>query len=486
MRHLILQLIIFLFCIPLYLNASIIYVPGNYSTIQSALNAAANGDTILVAPGIYYENVNFRGKGILLASFFINNHDTSYISNTIINGSNPVHPDTASCVIMTKSNISFASDTSAGIIGFTLTGGSGTVWNDNHYPGNLYREGGGIFIQYWSPRIRYNRIIGNHIDNDPLHPDGGGGAVRCGDGYPLIENNVIQNNSAHCGTAINLYFSSGIIRNNIIAGNYGGHVWGAGAIYTYNNCLQYPILIENNTVIYNSSINGCGGLRLYLSNSVTVKNNIVWGNLPIQIFITGGIVSLSYCNVQGGWSGTGNIDANPLFINNSFYLSQVSPCIDAGDTSASYKDPEDPLHPGLALWPALGTIRNDMGVFGGPHCSVIGSSIIGIKKYGKNQIISDFILFQNYPNPFNPGTMIKFQIKESGFVSLKVYDILGKEVAILVNENLKEGTYEIPFNISQNNNNDLTSGIYFYKLEINNNTKNNYNFIQTKKMIFIK
>jgi hypothetical protein len=87
---------------------------------------------------------------------------------------------------------------------------------------------------------------------------------------------------------------------------------------------------------------------------------------------------------------------------------------------------------------------------------------------------SDFKLEQNYPNPFNPSTKIKFQIPVSGFVNLKVYDVLGTEVATLVNEEKFAGSYEVQFNASE-----FPSGIYFYTLKAGD-------FIQTKKMILIK
>jgi Secretion system C-terminal sorting domain len=85
-----------------------------------------------------------------------------------------------------------------------------------------------------------------------------------------------------------------------------------------------------------------------------------------------------------------------------------------------------------------------------------------------------FELFQNYPNPFNPTTMIRYSIPQSSFVNLKVYDILGREVATLVNEEKQPGQYEIEFNAYQ-----LFSGIYFYRLHAGS-------FIQAKKMILLK
>jgi len=87
---------------------------------------------------------------------------------------------------------------------------------------------------------------------------------------------------------------------------------------------------------------------------------------------------------------------------------------------------------------------------------------------------SSFSLAQNYPNPFNPNTNISYQLPASAFVSLKVYDVLGNEVATLVNEEQKAGVYSINFNAQR-----LSSGVYYYQLKDENN-------IQTKKMILTK
>jgi hypothetical protein len=85
-----------------------------------------------------------------------------------------------------------------------------------------------------------------------------------------------------------------------------------------------------------------------------------------------------------------------------------------------------------------------------------------------------YVLYQNYPNPFNPTTMISYQLPVSSDVTLKVYDVLGNEIAALVNGYRPLGIYEIEFNTI-----DLPSGIYFYQLRAGS-------FIETKKMVFIK
>lgn len=91
-----------------------------------------------------------------------------------------------------------------------------------------------------------------------------------------------------------------------------------------------------------------------------------------------------------------------------------------------------------------------------------------------SQIPDAYSLNQNYPNPFNPSTMIKFGVPEAGNVKLSVYDLLGREVAVVVNNQLKAGNYEVNFNASQ-----LSAGVYFYKLASGN-------FVSTKKMILVK
>jgi hypothetical protein len=88
--------------------------------------------------------------------------------------------------------------------------------------------------------------------------------------------------------------------------------------------------------------------------------------------------------------------------------------------------------------------------------------------------INSYSLEQNYPNPFNPGTTINFSIKEEGLVILKVYDVLGKEIKTLVNENKPEGIYKVFFDASQ-----LPSGMYFYSIKANK-------YSETKKMLLAK
>ena len=102
-----------------------------------------------------------------------------------------------------------------------------------------------------------------------------------------------------------------------------------------------------------------------------------------------------------------------------------------------------------------------------------GNISIGIIP-GSSEAVTSFSLSQNYPNPFNPVTTIKFQIPENTFASLKIYDVSGKEISTIVNENLSRGEYEYLWNA-----NNFPSGIYFYRLETES-------FTQTRKMILVK
>ncbi|MCH7963543.1 MAG: T9SS type A sorting domain-containing protein [Bacteroidetes bacterium] len=156
-------------------------------------------------------------------------------------------------------------------------------------------------------------------------------------------------------------------------------------------------------------------------------------------------------------------------LNGDFTLSENSPCIDAG-TALYILNGDTILNFPTNTYDGLAP---DMGFIESPYPLGINEGLNQPKK---------FILSQNYPNPFNPTTKIKFTIpsvgtsRYSGTVSvqLKVYDVLGNEVATLVNENKPAGSYEVEFDGT-----DLISGIYFYRIEAGS-------FIKTKKMILIK
>ncbi len=107
--------------------------------------------------------------------------------------------------------------------------------------------------------------------------------------------------------------------------------------------------------------------------------------------------------------------------------------------------------------------------------TITASEPTGINE--QNSFVSDFRLFQNYPNPFNPSTVIKYNIPAAAFVTLKVYNTLGNEVATLVNENQRSGEHSTVFDVSKIN--GLASGVYLYRLEAGI-------LVKTRKMLLIK
>jgi hypothetical protein len=106
-----------------------------------------------------------------------------------------------------------------------------------------------------------------------------------------------------------------------------------------------------------------------------------------------------------------------------------------------------------------------------PLITYLNATAVGENSF---KIPEQYILFQNFPNPFNPTTNIAFKIAESGFVILKVFDLLGNEVATLVDKEMQEGTYEVEFGAGE-----LTSGLYFYQLRA-------AEFTDTKKLVLIR
>lgn len=104
-----------------------------------------------------------------------------------------------------------------------------------------------------------------------------------------------------------------------------------------------------------------------------------------------------------------------------------------------------------------------------------------------NVIPSEFKIEQNYPNPFNPSTNIRYQLPLNSFVTLKVYDVLGREVTTLVNEEKAPGTYEVTFTGETRRSESLPSGVYIYTITANNPSQSSgQSFVQSKKMMLLK
>jgi hypothetical protein len=300
-----------------------------------------------------------------------------------------------------------------------------------------------------------------------------------------ISNSVFTGNTAALRTATCQFSNhvSGKIYNCLFNSNYTINGGAASSLGTGTE-----VNFINSTFYHN-----IGGAALTLRNASysTLINNIFWGTKRSTIIVnavtdtTPCILNINYCDIQYGFDsivvkdtvsvveqGIGNIENDPLFLdtlNNNFRLQDTSPCNSAGVDSIEI----------AGFWSYCPTTDIEGNFRPNPSGSMpdIGAYesqyIVDIKEYNLS-LPTEYTLFQNYPNPFNPNTTIKWQIPATGFVTLKIYDVLGKEVTTLVNEELRAGKQETIFNASHYN-----SGIYFYQLKVGK-------YLYTKKMILLK
>jgi hypothetical protein len=308
---------------------SIRHVPNQYETIQNGIDAADSGDVVLVDEGTYYENINFKGKAITVASQYFFDGDTSHSSGTIIDGSQPSDPDSGSVVYFIT-----AEDTTSVLAGFTITGGTGTI-SQYTYDGNTYdcRAGGGVFCGNSGPRLIYNKIINNNITTENK---GLGSGISIGefgnDSYVIIENNTIMNNTINAtetasGGGIILTCNGRIVGNDIHNNSIistGTEADGGGIRITTE--AQYPrtVTIKHNTISHNlaqgrgTAANGywasTGGGLTNTTSKVLILNNQIFSNL---------LKSDGSGNGLGGgiyllWSSSGSkIDGNNIYNNSN-------------------------------------------------------------------------------------------------------------------------------------------------------------------------
>jgi len=319
-------------------NAQLILIPTDYPSIQTGIEAASDGDTVIVAENRYYENINFMGKAITVASHFILDGDTSHISKTIIDGSQPSHPDTASVVYFLSGE-----DTTSVLSGFTITGGSGTLWNgDEVKPLPGYRNGAGIFIWAAGAKISHNIIQGNrlnHPTNQPAKVTFDSLAMGAGIGASVgahrnlivventIENNVIASGNLGCGAGMFIEGGSAdfidingnTVRENTIQTSYGMAVGGGiGYMNTYYESWTPNVLIRNNLVEKNTASGNPDSHWLveFAAGGGMLINGY---DNPLKLELYNNIVSENTCNYKGGGIAIELVDfelVNNTFVNN--------------------------------------------------------------------------------------------------------------------------------------------------------------------------
>lgn len=261
------------FCLFLFspAQATVINVPGDYATIQRAIYAATHGDTVLVAPGTYLENLDFLGKAITVK---VNGAPGS----AVIDGGQPVDPYKGSTVAFE----SYEGPDSV-LEGFTLINGIGTR---EVFPNS--RMGGGVYCKSSSPTLILNTIQGNRANY--------GGGIYCGGGSPEIKTNLIESNEAYTfGSGIYCINAQPNIAGNTIANNTGEGIYfdGNSAGQTTDNIIRYNDLgifcddmsspqIEGNEINGNHSATYSGGIHIRDESSPIILKNLIAGNESIN------------------------------------------------------------------------------------------------------------------------------------------------------------------------------------------------------------
>ncbi|MHC4545970.1 MAG: choice-of-anchor Q domain-containing protein [Planctomycetota bacterium] len=286
--------------------------PGD--SIQSAIDTASDYDEIKVAPGTYTEAINFNGKAVRLYS-------SGGPEATTIDGTGNYH--VVQCVN--------GEDANTILDGFTITGG-------NANGTDVFNQGGGMYNRDSSPTVTNCTFTGNSAGY-------GGGMLNDSSSPAVTDCTFIDNTATDFGGGIENYNGgSPTVTNCLFSGNTavdGGGMINNGCSPTVTNC----------TFSGNTASTAGGGMYNYTNSSPTVTNCILWGNTPDEIFNSGGSATVTYSDVEGGWGGTGNIDADPCFVDadgsDLRLSSSASPCVDTGTNTA----------PGLPATDLAGNLR---------------------------------------------------------------------------------------------------------------------------------
>jgi hypothetical protein len=400
-------------------------------SIQAAINDANNGDEIEVAPGIYYESINFNFKAVRLYSrdgpeattidangvdstVWCNNASPSLDGFTITGG---YAGSGGGMGIFGYNGYASPTVTNCIFIGNSADSYGGGIYNYYGYPtvinctfiGNSAMRGGGMAIEGQVPETQWRTTLINCTFSNNTAEDGGG-MFNVGSpwgSYPTVANCIFRDNySANWGGGICYWDSNSTVTNCTFIGNTaatGGGMLNYSSSPTMTNCAfssnsatcgggmynyySSNSMVTNCTFSGNKSNDTGGGIINNSSSSLTAINCILWGNIPNEIInydYPSSSDAVTYSDVQGGWAGTGNINADPCFVNpdaNDYHLKPDSPCIDAGDTTAvssgvfvdadsNPRGVDDPAIPDTGI--AVVGLTVDMGAYEFQLCRIAG------------------------------------------------------------------------------------------------------------------
>ncbi|HEY3249696.1 MAG TPA: T9SS type A sorting domain-containing protein [Ignavibacteria bacterium] len=447
------------------------YAPGVSEMSYGGRSIAVNGNTIHIAwadfrdggnPEIYYKSSTNAGITWFSDTRLTNTSPYSSFPSIAVSGSS-VH------IVYTEGSnqIRYLYSLNGGFswVGTTLTMNSNSIWDSP----TLAIEGQRLYV-VWSLNVSGSPIYYMLSTN--------GGANWSGA-------TALTNSSGRCyspsiaASGMDVHLAWTDTRNGVREVFYkrstdGGFFWGVDTRIIYVSTLNYyPSIAAAGDIIYLVWEDSRNGSEIYYTRSG--NRGVFWSpeirltNAPGTSTVPHISVSSSYVHLVWRDSRSGNYEIYHKLSSDgglSWGTTDTRLTIDpANSESPSLGISGSILH---VVWDDNRDGNSEIYYKRNPTGNPVGITPVN------SEIPDEFSLEQNYPNPFNPTTNVKFQISKSSQVKLTVYDILGKEAAILANERLNPGTYEVEWNASS-----FPSGVYFYTL------KAGY-FSETKKLVLLK